>query len=162
MPETDYFLGVPNQQLVHRFIAKFARAEYAIKRSGFVSSHPDRADPEWDRFASKYEKLFAEAPRSAEVDEAVRFLLESPPRKQIAPDRRLGWTDSQRTNEPELKWLLLLVRRARNNLFHGGKYPTGPVIDESRSIALLQAALTLLEHVMLLDRTVSSFFEAPT
>lgn len=46
---------------------------------------------------------------------------------------------------PGLQTPLLLLRTVRNNLFHGGKYPDGPVDEIPRNKAILGAALAVLE-----------------
>jgi hypothetical protein len=44
--------------------------------------------------------------------------------------------------------LFVVVRRIRNNLFHGGKYPSGPEPDLSRDEKLLMQAIRILEPAL--------------
>jgi hypothetical protein len=70
--------------------------------------------------------------------------------------------NSKRSSEGEGGYLLRLVRDTRNNLFHGGKYPSpdGPVNDQIlRNSQLLQACFTILEKCRSLDGDVKHFFE---
>src|SRR5271165_5247040 len=50
--------------------------------------------------------------------------------------------------------LITMVCRARNNLFHGGKFPNGPISDPVRNPRLLRHSLTILEACIPLDRKV--------
>ena len=103
------------------FFVVFSRFEYALKRAGYVSGNDKRASANWDKFASDMEDAFR-PDQTAELQHAVAYLQDSPPKKQVVQDDELGWRDSIPSgNEPRLKWLLKLVRTVRNNLFHGEK-----------------------------------------
>ena len=41
--------------------------------------------------------------------------------------------------------MLRLLKTARNNLFHGGKYPDGPIEEVARDRDVLCAALAILD-----------------
>jgi hypothetical protein len=107
-----------DRELILEFFIKFGKAEYALKHAGYVLPNDDRADIAWDRFAQDHEAGFARRDESP-VKEAVAYLLNAPLRKQTAPGGELRWKASDRNAEPLVKWLTILVRRVRNNLFHG-------------------------------------------
>jgi len=80
-----------------------------------------------DRITQRCGKAFKGTEEEALV-EGIKYLLEHPPKKQAIIRGTLSWQDSQPDrNSPMLQNLLVLVRRVRNNLFHGGKFPGGPV-----------------------------------
>lgn len=55
--------------------------------------------------------------------------------------------------------MLRLVRVVRNNLFHGGKYQSGPFDEIARNENLLEAAITVLSHCLALSDPVREAFE---
>ncbi|HNT86793.1 MAG TPA: hypothetical protein PKL84_02915, partial [Candidatus Hydrogenedentes bacterium] len=77
---------------------------------------------------------------------ALGNLKSASPRRQVVRDGRLAWEQIGRGNaECEEEFVLRLVRTARNNLFHGGKYPDGPIDEVARDKAILRAALGVLD-----------------
>ncbi|MBK0795138.1 hypothetical protein GZV14_28120, partial [Escherichia coli O25b:H4-ST131] len=57
-------------------------------------------------------------------------------------DDSLVWDDSLPQEKDLAKFLFLLIRRVRNNLFHGGKF-NGKWFEPERSEALLQHGLVI-------------------
>ena len=107
------------QALVFHFFIIFSRFEYTLKRGGFITA---KAEPAWDDFAKKHRKDFA-LDKTAALKAACAYFEAHPPRKQTCVGASSSWSRQlKRTNEPQLVWLLCMVRRVRNNLFHGGKY----------------------------------------
>jgi hypothetical protein len=143
---------------VFRFFILFSRFEYALKRAGFVTAN---AEPAWDDFAKKHRKDF-EPDKTAALKSACAFFETHPPRKQTCVGGSLSWSRQlKRANEPQLVWLLCMVRRVRNNLFHGGKYPVPHDTEPSRDMGLLKHAITVLDACLVLDDTVESHFWSP-
>jgi hypothetical protein len=54
--------------------------------------------------------------------------------------------------------LLVAIRRARNNLFHGGKYSTGFEADISRDQALLEESRWVLHRALEASAQVQVYF----
>jgi hypothetical protein len=81
---------------------------------------------------------------SPEVKKAVRYYEETPPRKQIVDFDSLTWKDVVPQTDYQLEKLLLLVRRVRNNLFHGEKFSVLLEGDSKRDTYLLVHGLTIL------------------
>jgi len=107
-----------DEGLVLRFFAAFSRFEYALKAVNGA------ADPNWVAFAKAVEEQFAALRMQDEqLREAVDALLVKPPRKQTSSQE---WDTPAPQGAPASALnLLLLVRRVRNNLFHGGKAQRG-------------------------------------
>lgn len=152
-----------NGETVLQFLVTFSRFEYALKRAGFVKGDRyDNALPDWCRFAKERLDAWLVEITDAEFTKAKSYLLCKPPRKQIfvKSQKIMQWqANSPRSGEGEAEYLLRLVKDVRNNLFHGGKYPDGPVRDQARNRRLLQACLTILEKCLSLDVKVEHFFE---
>jgi hypothetical protein len=128
--------------LAHQFFEAFARAEYALKAAGFHAGKGKKAEPNWDAFAKSLNSLF-EQQHEGELGEAVRFLLEQPPRVQtVNTAGDLEWVEAPEAG-PVSRRLLLYVRRVRNNLFHGSKF-NGRWFDPERSEPLMRHSLTIL------------------
>lgn len=156
-------LTVDKETTVEFFIV-FARFEYALKRGGFARSSDDgkRVAAGWEKFARELQ-IYFRADRTKELQDAVKYLDNSPPRQQYLKDNNLLWKDTVREqNEDLLPWLLRLVGRVRNNLFHGGKFPEGPIREISRDTDLLSSSLVILNECLELceqhNRDVYHFF----
>lgn len=152
-----------NGEIVLQFFVTFSRFEYALKRAGFVKgdSH-NNASADWCGFARERLNARLASITDTEFTEARSYLLHEPPGKQIFVEagRIVRWqANSQRSRECEGEYLLRLVKDVRNNLFHGGKYPDGPVSNQARNKRLLQTCLTILEKCLALDADVKDFFE---
>lgn len=147
-----------NQDLVLDFFATFSRFEFALKAAGYVKGTENSAAPDWDRFAQRCRERF-EGVAELALDDGIKYLLAHPPKKQVLVRGRLDWKDAPpEPNVPMLQSVLFLVRRVRNNLFHGGKYPGGPVKEMSRDARLLESSIKVLEHCVGLDTRVEREF----
>jgi hypothetical protein len=146
-----------NKELIMQFFMYFARTEYALKRAGYTRGDERKVEADWDRFAANMQDKF-DPSMSKELTSAVEFLFDNPPQKQVLKDGNLDWVDSGCGSNRDLSCLLVLVRRVRNNLFHGGKFPLRPVSDVSRNERLLQNSLLVLGAVLQLNPQVNQFF----
>lgn len=138
-PPTDFSrltAGLPKSAL--EFFVAFARCEYALKRGAFVrAGRNDSAEPDWDALARSLGSTFFD-----EVKSKAPTIVADPPKRQVLENGMLDWRSPpspQNTQE-----LLLAVRRLRNNLFHGGKFPFAPIDEPARNDILLTEALTVL------------------
>ena len=90
---------------------------------------------------------------------AVEYFKSRPPGKQTQQEGELGWTpQSPYHGEKLLPWLLVAVRRVRNNLFHGGKFPGLRISDPSRGRELISNAIVILDACLILDPSVRRKF----
>lgn len=151
-----------DSELVLQFFVTFSRFEYALKRAGFLKDKK-YAEADWQRFAREKGDALVDGVTDTEFTKARSFLLWEPPQKQVveATGRSLRWQENpRRSGENDAEYLLRLVRGVRNNLFHGGKYPTQAVSGKRlRNSKLLQACVTILEKCLSLDADVKRFFE---
>lgn len=152
-----------NRDLVITFFIAFSRFEYALKEEGFSNGNLDNVSANWDRFATSIRGSF-QPDRTPELQAAVDYLHDSPPRKQIIQsDTMLGWSPSRYPkNTPLIHELLLSIRTVRNNLFHGAKFQE--IFHENHSSGrnqlLLQSSLIILEECLRLSTTVRRTFFA--
>lgn len=138
------------------FFFYFARFEYALKRAGFVTKTDD-AQPDWDAFAKKHSTLVVAEKEPAFV-EAVAYFRVAPPKKQVITNAGLDWADDKHCGPLDLLRLLVLVRRVRNNLFHGGKFQTGIAAEVSRDTKLLDSSLAVLEACLRSEHDITYHF----
>jgi hypothetical protein len=103
----------------------------------------------WDEFADSLGESFLQEVKDRHL--ADRF-LESPPEKQIVENGCLGWKSVPIGN---VRTLFEAVRRLRNNLFHGAKFPPEPARDRQ----LLTEALMILEFALTKSRAVCEIFK---
>ena len=120
----------------------FARFEYALKAAGF---HKDdgTAQANWREFAESVAPLFDD-PQDEKFKEAIAYILEHPPNKQVVEDGMLSWDAAPPQTDLQSDRVLIYVRRVRNNLFHGGKF-NGRWFEPERSAELLRHSLTVLD-----------------
>ena len=122
----------------------FARFEYALKAAGFHKGEGD-AKPDWRRFAEVEEvvRLF-EKPQDQELAEAIKYMNEHPPKKQVIENGVLTWSGRPPCASCRAELILLYVCRVRNNLFHGGKFSSNGWDTPERTSMLLEHSLTIL------------------
>lgn len=119
----------------------FSRVEYSLKATGYNNGE-GVADVNWRKFALDVEELIAN-PISQALKEAVDFIFNTPPKKQVIRNNLIDWEISEPTTNSQADKLLIYVRRVRNNLFHGGKF-NGHWFAPERSELLLRHSLVVL------------------
>lgn len=146
-----------DQKLLLEFFMKFSRFEFALKISGFARGNENYVTPAWSRFVQTISKNFNKN-RTPELSQACDYYLVNPPQQQVLVGDSLGWNASipETNNGPEL--ILKLVKRVRNNLFHGGKYNAELHEETARSEELLRNGLIILEECLYLSPDVKSAY----
>ena len=151
-----------DKDLVSQFSIFFSRFEYALKRTvHYAKGNENRIEADWDKFAAEHDSMFNPG-RDPTLKAAVVYLESNPPQKQVLKRGTFGWKDVPKQEESKLRNLLLCVRRVRNNLFHGGKFPLpdGSIEEPGRNTQLLQSCLRLLEECLLLNTKVDGIFKS--
>ena len=134
---------VHRMDLVYEFFFVFSRFEHALSTSKYLTEGKTGVSPDWNKFARDMNDLF-QAHLSTEVRKAIRYYEEAPPRKQVVDFDSLTWKDVVPETDYQLEKLLLLIRRVRNNLFHGEKLGILLEGDSERDTRLLTHGLTIL------------------
>ena len=133
-----------DQQLIFQFFWKFSAMECALKRSGFLQEKV-WADADWNKFAAKIGSN-TNAGISPDFDKAIAKLIELSPQRQTQIKGQLGWKHVARTaKDTDVTYAITLLKTARNNLFHGGKFPGGLQAEVARDHQILRAALAILD-----------------
>jgi len=138
-------LNVP-RELTLDFLATFARFEFALKKAGYAQGDDSKVLPDWNSFGRDVAKL--DAALLAPVLNSCQYLQQHPPRKQVLQNGALHWVARQGTSGSAIGDVLLSVRTLRNNVFHGGKFPEGPVAEPLRDEALIRDCLTVLKGLL--------------
>lgn len=137
------------EDLATDFFKKFACCEFALKDGGFHDKHETDAKSDWKSFARTIEHSLSkeelEKPELEELRQAVEYILEHPPKKQVIEDNKLKFRDAKPSTNSRTDLILILVRRVRNNLFHGGKFNSSDWFDPIRSALLIKYSLTILD-----------------
>ena len=153
-------LNVP-VDLACEFLAVFARSEFALKAAGFANGNEKQAEANWEAFAEAIAKAF-DPSKTQELNAAVEYLLKYPPKKQVLINKKLEFVDATPdNNKSKVQQVLLMVRRVRNNLFHGGKFLPGPPSDPKRDALLVEYSLTVLHACIPLHGNVSIVYTEP-
>jgi hypothetical protein len=129
-------------RLATEMFRTFARFEYALKAAGFHNGD-GAAEANWRSFAESVPAVFTN-PRDPALNEAVRYILSHPPKKQVITSGTLTWSEAAPNTDLESDLVLIYLRRVRNNLFHGGKF-NGRWFEPQRSALLLRYSLTILQ-----------------
>ena len=148
MPLTSFLDHLPpaDRELALRIFGCFAEAEHMLKAAGYLKRGRENAEADWDAYGRAIAGRFKNL-RDPALRKALALLADSPPRRQVVRDGHLAWKDVVRPNgHGDEEYGLLLVRRVRNNLFHGAKYMLGGEAGYSRDQDLISAALTVLQH----------------
>jgi hypothetical protein len=164
MLDTDSLLGAMrlSQRDSLDFFIAFARAEYALVAAGFHRPEQGGVAADWNALAACLEQR-SELETSSFV-ESGKELAAAPPMKLILGDDGLPtFRPVVRSGQSDVRWTIEAIKRARNNLFHGGKFLTGtdPVDRNkfvvSHSLQALQALLALPA----LHRVLQAYDEVP-
>jgi hypothetical protein len=149
----------PERNLVLHFFAVFSRFEFALKRiAKYLAGNEKEAKANWGLYAKAIHGRFSDI-SGDEFSAAVAYLAANPPKKQIVAEGVIRWRDSVKDpGESNEAFILRLVRTVRNNLFHGGKYPEGPIEDVARNQRLLQASITVLVQCLALSPEVEQWY----
>lgn len=139
------------------FFREFARCEYCLKAVGLLLGAPNNPKADWGAFAAQVMAVFDEPP-NVETNDAIRYYLAHPPMKQVFFDGVLSWSNAPPNYRNQAELVLLLVRRVRNNLFHGGKF-NGHWFEPQRSEELLRGGLVILRAVILSHSKVHDAYE---
>lgn len=134
------------RDVVFEFYWRFSRFECELKRGGFLrSGRNNSAQPDWDRFGASVRGRF-DSLGDGPSTRAIAELELASPRRQTVNEGELAWETIRRDpNISRESHVLRLLRATRNNLFHGGKYPDGPVDEVARNREILNAALRVLD-----------------
>ncbi len=145
-----------NRCLVFKFFCVLSRMEFALKVTGYVIKNTVK--PDWGKFAGEIKNSFN--PKINEnLSAACHYYFDYPPKKQVFSNETLGWECQSPTGQSDIENLILLVRRVRNNLFHGGKYNSPNNDENARNEELLRHGICILEESMNLVPEVKQAYD---
>lgn len=156
-----------DQELLLEFFLNFSCFEFALKLTGY--SKPIRTrrreplappvSPDWKKYADSIKDKFDKTIND-DLHQASNYLLDDPPREQVLLPNGPSWnTKVPKEDLAEIKRLLILVRRIRNNLFHGGKFDIAPHEQPERTERLLRSSLSILDQCLKLSPDVKEVFD---
>ena len=152
---------VHQMDLVVEFFFVFSRFEYALLGTGYISDRNGGVSADWDRFAKDHAQAFTDL--TEREQKAVRYYEEQPPKKQVIDEYgMLTVKEAPPQNNDPLSRLLILVRRVRNNLFHGEKFKALLEGDSKRDPDLLDHALTILYACLRRSTEINDKFYSET
>ena len=139
-----------------QFLVVFARCEFALKAVKRFRKTTPKLAADWNTFATTVAPKFSFAD-DAKLEEAVKYLLDRPPKKEVVVEGNLAWTHAD-PGGTDVHRLSVYVRRVRNNLFHGAKWVARESDEPGRDQILVNAALTVLSALIQLDGEVHYAF----
>lgn len=152
--ENLYWLNeLLNQQNIIEFFIKFSRFEYALKTNGY---HKQRngilIETNFDKFAKKYQRTSL----PLELKNFLIFLNNDPVGKLTING---NYQKNPETGSDILQ-LLNYLRRIRNNLFHGVKYPNLSRYEQgSRGERLINDGIKSINFLVRLDEHVYTTYK---
>jgi len=143
------------------FFLCFSRFEYAIKKEGFLDLSVNYASADWIAYGESI--LLQITPKLVNISSSIDYFVEHPVRKQVVSvSNQLIFQDAAYDhNRVPFIWSLMMIKRARNNLFHGGKYIDQVVEDEIRNKTLIQHSMKILNECLKLDNNTTYYFKEP-
>jgi len=152
-----------DRKLLLDFFLTFSRFEYALKAGGYVKAgHRERggypnADPDWHKFISTIGgKVNLSAP---ELQKAISYFGE-PPMRAVLNENRIYWDSDLPPSNSDTEKLIKLIKRVRNNLFHGNKYDNEAHEPPERTEILLKYSLILLKEFISVEPDVKKYFDS--
>ena len=144
-------------ELICEFLAVFSRVEYSLKETIiYASGDSNVVNASWDTFANDIDEIFLSVD-NLKLKQAIKYLLENPPKKQVLENGELLFKESEiDNNQKKTQQVLLMVRRVRNNLFHGGKYG----VNNDRDEKLIEYSLKVLTECVKIKSNVFSFYKS--
>jgi hypothetical protein len=129
--------------IINSFFFEFSRTEHGLKHLGYFAGFGDenfsreKVSVDWRRVAIEIDG------RGNELPACVQAIIASPPMKQVVRHGAVIWAEGERGSRSDIDWALELLRRVRNNLFHGEKL-FGDVQMVPRDCELVKLALEVL------------------
>lgn len=156
-------LGIKDEKTIFNFLLCYSRFEYALKRAGYCTQMENGIKVNWEQFLKEIREDF-KPNQNPDLKDAVEYLLSKPTKAQVINDNgSLDFIEHPSTQEgPKDLRVFNSIRIARNNLFHGGKFPIGQKMDVGRDERLLQSSLIVLEEFLELDENVNHYFNEGT
>lgn len=146
-------------ELACEFLGVFARFEFALKAGGFAQGDVNGVNPNWDQFAQSIDAQF-NAVQANEFIRAIDYLLTQPPKKQVLANSHIEWRDAPPDAAlSRAAKALLMVRRVRNNLFHGGKFLAAESAASDRDSLLVKHSLAVLRACVSMHAQVAAAYE---
>ena len=146
-----------NKEQVFEFFKLFSLLEFGLKSTNYAIPRGKneisvKADlRKWKTDISKsvsHENL-------AGVKTHVEYLSSYPTKRQVIKDGKLDWEPVVRSKRKlQITEIVDLLITTRNNLFHGGKYPSGPVDNPERNNKLISACSEILRELIKMDSKV--------
>ncbi|GCA52812.1 hypothetical protein GOA99_22845 [Sinorhizobium meliloti] len=132
----------------------YARFEFALKMAGYCALNGKAVETNWDAFANSSDigKLFFKHVRDAGM---CPKLMNDPPKAEAITNGQWGFATTA-TPPESAQALFGMVRRVRNNLFHGGKYFDD---DKQRNQALVDESIAILLLAVAWHKDVNFYFE---
>jgi hypothetical protein len=152
---------VHRSDLVYEFFFVFSRFEHSLLANNFIAERNGAVVADWDKFARTVNEGFNRTIGS-DVEKAIRYYEEVPPKKQVLQLGRLAWKNVTPETKERLGRLLVLIRRVRNNLFHGEKFGVLLEGDSKRDADLLEHGLTILYACLWTNSEVKARFYSET
>lgn len=146
-------------KLAFEFFKTFARFECSLKAGGFHNGEGD-AEPNWSKFAKSVSGTI-ENPTDDKLRNAIQYISENPPKKQVIKNGLLDWAPFNPNTNLKSDKILQYIRRVRNNLFHGGKF-NGHWFAPERSEFLIRHSLVILNACLKTSQKVWEAYNDPT
>ena len=142
----------------------FARFEFALKASGFRRARGGGVEPAWENFIDSITGKF-DKNDNGPLKKACSYVLKNPPQRQVLKnnddENGIAWEkpNCPQNSENETKFLINMVKRIRNNLFHGGKHDSEFPNNSERKTILLKNALIILSYCLSLNEKLKYYYE---
>ena len=141
-------------KLSFEYLYWFSRFEYTLKENTLVQT--DRfhnAQPNWNKFIEDYSEHYL-------ISDCAKELIILKPYEQKFIDNSLVWNEINLNIrcDNNLDKVVLLLKTARNNLFHGGKH-SQEIENIDRDINILKVSIIVIKELAGLESFGAEIFE---
>jgi len=151
------FIQANSNDLAFDFFIIFSRFEFALKARGYMRDSSGGVIVDWNKFAEDVDGDIMQSEDSQFIS-ALNYIKGNPPKKQMIEDGKLSWKTDNSIEDFTFNRLLVLLRRIRNNLFHGGKFIKGYEEDISRDEQLLKSGIIIIQTCLLVNKKLMDYF----
>jgi hypothetical protein len=137
-------MGIDKTLAMDFFIA-FSRFEYALIAARFFRERDNGSlEPDWNCFTGHLERNVGEL---GDVVAAGQGLMANTPKRLELVGGVPDFAPVVRAGQSDIRFIIQSLKRARNNLFHGGKYLTAPQ-PVGRNQTVIADCLRVLDELL--------------
>ncbi len=149
----DWLKQLNERNYIFEFFAKFSRLEYALKKNKFSKDLHGYVETDFVKFEVSIDEVHI----NKYIKDFITY-LDKEPIRQIELDGTYGI--GIKPSGSDVQRLSKHLKKIRNNLFHGSKFPNLPeYMDGSRGDRLIRDGINAIDYLASLNDDVYSTYK---